>query len=105
MSMNKLPVARNDATKVLRPGTVDPAIDDDMADLLLSQLLGNRWKAHQCVDFLLCEQPCRFTNRMRDKVDLPFRIQAHVGCHACNEIMVFCTQREHPHCLSLEGAN
>jgi hypothetical protein len=42
MSVNKLPVAGNDAAQVLRPGTIEAAADDDVADLLFPQLLRNR---------------------------------------------------------------
>ena len=35
---------------------IEPAIDDDLSDLLLPQFLGNGRKAHQSVDFLLGDQ-------------------------------------------------
>src|SRR5262249_19804994 len=101
---NKLPVARNGAAKVLGPRPVDPAIDNNMTDVLLPQLLGNGRKAHQCVEFLISEKRYRFISRMRTKVDLPW-VHAHIGRHACSEVMMCRSERWHRNCLSPEFAN
>jgi len=62
MPADKLPVAGNDAAQVLRPGAIQAAADDHMADLLLPQLLWNRGEAHQLITrvvLLRCVSPWR----------------------------------------------
>src|SRR5262249_38755423 len=77
----------------------------DMADLLLPQLLRNRWKAHQRIDLLLGQQPRRFADRMRFEIDLAFRADTHMGSHAGDETMVRGPQRRKADRLTLEIAN
>src|SRR5881409_1133582 len=63
-------VPPDDTTEILRPGPVEAAVDDHMADLLLAQLLRYRGKADQCVDLSLGEHLRRLRHRMRDEFDV-----------------------------------
>jgi hypothetical protein len=56
MLANELAIPRDDAAEVLRPGPVDGAVEDHMADLLRPQLLRDRWKAQQGIDLAVGEQ-------------------------------------------------
>jgi hypothetical protein len=66
----------------LRPGPVARAVDDDVADLLGPQLLGQRGEAHDRVHLAVREQSRRLVHRVRHPRDVPRRVEAHVGRHA-----------------------
>ena len=86
-------------------GRSRPLLTTTWPIFFLPQLLWNRGEAHQRIDLLLGKQPRRLTNRMGYEVDLPFRIDTHIGRHAGNEAMVRRSQGRNAYRLALEVAN
>src|SRR6478735_1388522 len=85
MLADKFPMRRGDATEILRPGPVKPAVDNDMADLLFPQLLGNWGKADQGVDLFLGEKLHRLRRGINHEFNIAFWIDSDVSGDAGEE--------------------
>src|SRR6516162_6225143 len=105
MLADEVLVRRGDTTEVLRPRAVKPTADDDVADLLFPQLLGNWGKAHQCVNLSLGEKLHRLRPGIDHEVDVAFRIHPHVSRHAGEKDVMWRRKTRHGDRLPLEVAN
>ena len=76
-----------------------------MADLLLTKLLGNRRKAHQCINLTVSQELHRLGRGVDDEIDVSLGVYADVGCHGRKEDMVWRTQLGHGDGFALEVTN
>src|SRR2546422_6419648 len=81
-SPDEVLVGGDHAAEVLRPRTVDRAVDDHVADLLRAQRLRLWWESEEGVDLPFGEQPHRFGRGVGDPVDVLFGIEPDVRGHA-----------------------
>ena len=78
---DELAMSHGQATKILRPGPIHRAVDDDVADLSRAKLLGNRRKGQIPIDLAIGEKLDRFGRRMDEPADVPARVHAYVSQH------------------------
>src|SRR5207248_6265947 len=69
-------VRRDDAAEILRPRAIEAAIDDHVADLLLTKLLRNRRKADQCINLPISQELHRLRHEVEDEIDIPLGVDA-----------------------------
>jgi hypothetical protein len=84
---HELPAAGQQAAEILRPGAIDRAVKDYVADLAGTQFLRLGRKAEECVDPLLGEQLHRLDQWIRDPVDVLARIEPHTRRHDGDELV------------------
>ena len=83
---NEISIARQHAAKVLRPWTIDRAVDDHVTDLPGAQFLRFGRSAEKCVDLSLDKKVHRVDRRGQNPVDI-LRVEPHVGGHAGDQHM------------------
>src|SRR6266436_6879106 len=109
MFANEFSVARQDAAEILRPGRVDRAVEDHVADIPGAQLLRLRRTPEERVDLSVQEQLARSDLQAAlDPPDVFGGVEPDMGGHDRHEEVRTRSQGFHPDPLAFEvgqGAN
>src|SRR5215470_14620581 len=105
---DKIAVRSDHAAEILGPGSVESGVDQDVADLPGTHLLGLGRKADERVDLALGQELHRLGAETHDPIDVFLWVHPHVGGHARDVSVLTRTQRRDCHGLASEithGAN
>src|SRR5258707_8678826 len=81
MLLHELPIPRNEATEILRPGTIQGTLQHRVPDLPGAQLLGIGWEPHVAVDLSFGEVLLCICGRALDEVDILPRVETDESEH------------------------
>src|SRR5947209_307977 len=105
MSADKVPIARQHAAKVLRPGAVNVKVQDYVPDFSGAQLLWLRRRAQERVDLSVDKELHWSNGRTQDPFDIPDGVEAHVGCHGTQKCVGGSSPSLHAYLLALQVSN
>src|SRR5262245_9413609 len=85
---HKVLVRRDHAAEVVRPGTIDHAVENEVTNVLVPQFLWVRRKPKESVDLALAKEPYCIRLRMYNPLDVFRGVQADMGEYGGKENVV-----------------
>src|SRR5262245_13019580 len=102
MFPDELSVTREQTTEVLRPGSIDRAVDDGVTDSPCPQFLWLRRKADDCIHFTFAEEANGLPCGIRYPPDVFSGVEPDVGSDTREEDMLGTIEDLHGRSLALE---
>src|SRR5262247_1442778 len=92
MPFHKVLVGRDHAAEVVRPRTIDDAVENEVTNVLVPQFLWVRRKTKESVDLALAKESYCLSLRMHNPFDVFRGVPADMGQYSGKENVVACYQ-------------